>query len=96
LAFHPAVALLDNGLVLEAHQAYGTGVLVSRTGSLSSNNPQEIQWSAPVEVLWGPPINYPALAVNGTHAVLALNTGQFSTGDLLSSAARICDWFLSA
>jgi hypothetical protein len=89
-AEQPAVALLDNGFVLEVHQAY-SGVLRSRTGSLSSYSPEEIQWSAPVEVLGGSGINYPALATNGTHAVLALKPGQFSTGDLWYSAAGICD-----
>jgi hypothetical protein len=65
-AEQPAVALLDNGLVLEFHSLGG---LIYRTGRLSQSDAEEIEWDEPVKVKSEPDIKYPALAACGTYAV---------------------------
>jgi hypothetical protein len=65
-AEQPAVALLDNGRVLEVYSYFG---LYSRTGNLSLSNSKDIQWSAPVQVHGDSDAWYPALAANGVYAI---------------------------
>jgi hypothetical protein len=63
-AVHPAVALLDSGLVLEVH---ARSSLYSRTGKLDPSSPALIAWSPPVKYSDG--TQYPALAANGRYAL---------------------------
>jgi hypothetical protein len=65
-ALQPAVALLDNGLVLEVHSS-GEG-LYSRTGKLDPSNSTLIDWSPSVKNADGDHIANPALATNGKYA----------------------------
>jgi hypothetical protein len=65
-AERPAVALLDNGLVLAVHSLGG---LVSRRGWLSLSNSWEIEWSPAKKEDHNDRIEYPALAANGTYAI---------------------------
>ena len=64
-AAEPAVALLDNGVVLEVHTLGG---LISRTGKLNPANAWEIQWADPIKIDPETSIGYPALAVSGSYA----------------------------
>jgi hypothetical protein len=90
-AEQPAVALLDSGVVLEAHSLGG---LISRTGKLSLSNPEEIEWFDPVKVVDYTDFEYPALATNGTHAVVTFEAGEVVLGitrEVYCSVARLCE-----
>jgi hypothetical protein len=71
-AKHPAVALLDSGLVLEADASSEGGGLNSRTGKLDPANSTLIQWSPPVKDIYD--YEYPALATNGRYAFQTLES----------------------
>jgi len=87
-AEQPAVALLDNGLVLEVHSLGG---LISRTGWLSLSNSTDIEWSTPIKVDDDGFVAYPALATNGTDAIVTYRTlNDLSFSQLFVSVARIC------
>jgi hypothetical protein len=58
-AEQPAVALLDNGVVLEVHCLDG---LFRRMGMLSRSNAEEIDWAEPVKLYDSSDMDYPALA----------------------------------
>jgi hypothetical protein len=69
-AKQPAVALLDNGDVLEVHLDSDANFLLSREGSLSSSDPAIIEWAENSSVVHaGDELEYPASAGNGTFAV---------------------------
>jgi hypothetical protein len=65
-ATQPEVALLDSGLVLEFHTLGG---LISRTGSLSPSNAQEIEWDEPIKLDDYQHIATPAVAATRTFAI---------------------------
>jgi hypothetical protein len=85
----PAVALLDNGLVLEVHQLGG---LISRTGKLSHST--DIEWLTPIKVDDKERVAQPTVATNGVHAIQAYYdwTGG-KAPELHYSIANICDEF---
>jgi hypothetical protein len=75
-AEHPAVALLDSGLVIEAHSKGG---LITRIGRLSPANRWEIEWSEPIKQIgdhpdtWGRPawfVNNPSLGISGNEVLI--------------------------
>jgi hypothetical protein len=93
----PAVALLDNGLVVELHRNTASRP-TSRTGMLDPNSTDKILWS--VSVVIGPeddPVEYPAVATNGTYAIgswakfkpILLAKPLFSSVALLTSEADL-------
>jgi len=87
-AQHPAVALLDSGMVLEVHSLGG---LISRTGNLSASNPAEIEWHEPVKINESGHVKYPALATNGAHAIETHSDYFKVVYPLYYSVATICD-----
>ena len=87
-AENPAVALLDNGLVLEVHSLGG---FISRTGTLSLNDPGQIEWQTPIKVDEDTSIVYPAVASNGAQAVATCNDDNGVTHpELYYSVANLC------
>jgi hypothetical protein len=72
-AENPAIALLDNGLLLEVHTLGG---LTSRIGRLSLANGQDIEWNEPVKEFAGS-FQAPAVAATGAHAVVTFDDGDF-------------------
>lgn len=85
----PAVALLDNGLVLEVHQLGG---LISRTGKLS--HPTEIEWLTPIKVDDKERVAQSTIATNGVHAIQAYyDWSDGKVPELYYSIANICDGF---
>jgi hypothetical protein len=80
-AVQPAVALLDNGLVLEVHSRDG---LNSRTGKLDPSNSTLIEWSPSVNNGGNVTIEYPALTANGPYAFQTHGkTGYPTFGDVI-------------
>jgi len=71
-AEHPAVALLDNGTVLAADSM--TRRVNTRTGKLSLANPDDIQWSAPVNLETAEWVGHPTLAATNKHAIVTCET----------------------
>ena len=87
-AENPAVALLDNGLVLEVHSLGG---FISRTGTLSLNDPKQIDWQTPIKVDENKSIVYPAVASNGAQAIAICNDDNGVTHpELYYSVANLC------
>jgi len=83
----PAVALLDSGLVLEVDRWDG---LNFRTGQLSVNSPNEIEWSDKSVKVEGNSRSYPGLAITGSHAILTCDNSGLPLW-IYSSAAPLCD-----
>jgi hypothetical protein len=76
-AEQPAVALLDNGLVLEVHSLGG---LIFRTGMLTPWDQEGILWEEPSKLSEDPDIEYPALAATGNYAVQTHWLGDIKDG----------------
>jgi hypothetical protein len=76
-ASQPAVTLLDNGTVVEAHVKDVDKIIVT-TGMLSANDPALIEWGSSVGIGWNSvnDINYPALATAGTEVVVTFEEGM--------------------
>jgi len=95
----PAVALLDNGLVINLSISWtGSQNLYARTGTLSDSNPDEIVWRDPVEIPNGNEADYPAVATAGSYAVETHEQSEseicpFGCGETLySSVAELCPY----
>jgi hypothetical protein len=86
-ADNPAVALLDSGLVLEVHSLGG---LISRPGRLSLTDPQAIEWGDPVKVTENGNTKSPALATNGTYAVVTHSESYKFYRPLFYTVTKIC------
>jgi hypothetical protein len=84
----PAVALLDNGLVLEVHSLGG---LISRTGRLSRSNSTEIDWSAARKLDNDTQITHLALASNGSYAIQTHENMGYQVPEIYSSVAKVCE-----
>jgi hypothetical protein len=82
-ARNPAVALLDSGLVLEAHTDNG---LQSRVGALDPSNLQNIDWAPSVKVIGVESVAFPGIATNGNDAIVVYAESE----EMLYSAVPIC------
>jgi hypothetical protein len=82
-AEQPAVALLDNGFVLEVHSLGG---LISRTGTLSTANNADIDWAEPIKLNPDNDVVYPALATNGIDVIQT----HENNGYLDYSTTKVC------
>ena len=93
--FEPAVALTDNGFVLEVNVRNNTGVnyvLDRMVGRLDMYNPQQIIWSHPFTFDPSHGISdYPAVSSNGAYAIQthAIEEVTFPTFPLVYSTSAI-------
>jgi len=92
-AMQPAVALLDSGIVLEAHVDDDQSAVIVTSGTLSPDDPALIDWASSTG-LGGVGLfnttSCPALAADGME-VVATFSGSDWNGDLLTHAVgRIC------
>jgi hypothetical protein len=91
-AAHPAVALLDNGKVLEVQVRPTYRELYSRVGWLSPSDAAIVHWSPSTSVTRDEAaLQYPALAANGTYAVETHHKRYPSTTALYYSIAGVTD-----
>jgi hypothetical protein len=94
-AQQPAVALSDNGQVLEAHANNDQTEIVLTSGILSPNDAALIEWGSSVGLHRNIPwkLHYPALATGGTDFVVTFeDAGRDSTYGLWHVFGVICSY----
>jgi len=90
----PAVALLDNGLVIEVHLG-STGDLLSRIGTLNPFRPDEMLWRNSVLMTGSSDYPYdPAVAAGGSYAVETQQQGVQGSRDekINYRVAELCQY----
>jgi hypothetical protein len=87
-AERPEVALLDSGVVLEVH---GKGGLISRTGTLSLSNSEEIEWAEPVKIDDRANGWFLGLAANETDVIVTYDRYVLPGKILEAAVGKICE-----
>jgi len=92
-ARQPAVALLDSGIVLEAHVDADKSAVIVTSGTLNADDPAQIDWAASTGLGGVGSFNttcYPALAADGMEVVATFSGWDWNLGSLAHAVGKIC------
>jgi hypothetical protein len=88
-AKQPAVLLLDNGVVVEAHVDGSWSEIIATSGVLSPDDPAIIEWGSSVG-LNGGNVSYPAIATDGTQLAVTFSDWAMGRYLLKHSVGKLC------